>query len=135
VTDTDDATNEFCMIWQNDQDVYNAVIAYVRELLHGVPNMTEQTIGRNVKDRVFSWAYGGGWGYSEGWGGAAASLRDVEKYPDWIEGPPPPGYRNTPFSYFLDPHRYSYVNEEQVGEEARDALGLEGYDRDTGNVL
>jgi hypothetical protein len=95
--------------------------------------MTDQTIGRNVKDRVFSWAYGGGWGYSFGWGHATSSLRDQDRYPDWIEGPPPTGYRTTPFSYFLNRDRYGFVSEEEVGEQARDALGLESGDDDEGD--
>lgn len=119
------ATTEFNMIWQNDQDVYHAVLDDVRGMLRRVPGMTDQTIGRNVKDRVFSWAYGGGWGYSEGWVGTTTSLRDEDRYPDWHEGPPPAGYRPGPFSYFLPRSAYGYVNEETVGEEARDALGLE----------
>lgn len=127
-------TDEFCLVWQNDQDVYNEVVAYVRDLLRQVPGMTDQTIGRNVKDRVFSWAYGGGWGYSSGWGGAVTSLRDSDRFPDWQEGPPPPGYRSTPFSYFLDRSTYGDISEERVGEEAREALGEEGYDPRTGHV-
>jgi hypothetical protein len=119
------ATTEFNMLWQNDQDVYRAVVEYVRDMLRRVPNMTDQTIGRNVKDRVYSWAFGGGWGYSEGWGGATSSLRDDDRYPDWVEGPPPPGYRTSPFAYFLPTYAYGHVDEEAVGEEAREALGLE----------
>jgi hypothetical protein len=122
------ATDEFCLIWQNDQAVYNEVVAYTRDLLRGLPSMTNQTLGRNVKDRVFAWAYGGGWGYSEGWGHATSSLRDEDRYPDWTEGGPPPGYRPTPFSYFLGKDMYGYVSETRVGEEAREALGLESGD-------
>lgn len=119
------ATTEFNMIWQNDQTVYNEVVDCVRDLLRKVPDMTDQTIGRNVKDRVFSWAYGGGYGFSDGWGHATSSLRDQDRYPDWTEGGPPPGYRANPFSYFLPTHAYGQVDEEAVGEDAREALGLE----------
>lgn len=118
-------TDEFNMIWQNDQDLYDAVLDMVRDLLRRVPGMTDQTIGVNVKGRVFAWAYGGGWGYSEGWGGATTSLRDGDRYPDWTEGGPPPGYRANPFSYFLDREAYGFINEEVVGEQAKDALDLE----------
>jgi hypothetical protein len=128
------ATDGFNMIWQNDQDVYLAVLAEVRAMLGGVPGMTLQTIGRNVKDRVFAWAYGGGWGYSEGWGGATSPLLDCLRYPDWEEGPAPAGYRVSPFSYFLSREEYGYVSEERVGEEALEALDLEGYDPTTGTV-
>jgi hypothetical protein len=118
-------TDEFNMIWQNDQDVYHAVLEEVRRMLQQVPGMTDQTIGVNIKARVFSWAYGGGWGYFSGWGGATYSLRDQERYAYWTEGGPPPGYRVTPFSHFLNRDQYGDVNEERVAEEARDALGLE----------
>lgn len=124
-SDVAHATTEFNLIWQNDQVVYNEVLDYVRDLLRGVPNMTDQTIGLNVKARVFSWAFGGGWGFASGWGHSLTSLRDEDRYPDWTEGGPPPGYRANPFSYFLDKDRYGLVNEEVVGEEAREALGLE----------
>jgi hypothetical protein len=128
-------TDEFNMIWQNDQAVYDTVLAYARELLCRVPGMTDQTLGRNVKDRVFAWAYGGGWGYSEGWGGATSSLRDKDRYPGWESGPAPADYRVNSFSYFLDQDTYGQVSEERVAEDVREALGLEGYDDRTGNVL
>jgi hypothetical protein len=118
-------TDEFNMIWQNDQDVYFTTLAYAQALLRQVPGMTEQTLGRNVKDRVFSWAYGGGWGYSSGWRGATTSLRDEDRYPDWSEGGPPPGYRVSPFSYFLGRDKYGHVSEEGIAEQVRDALQIE----------
>lgn len=118
-------TTEFNLVWQNDQDVYHAVLDYARRLLTQVPGMTDQTLGRNVKDRVFSWAYGGGWGWATGWGESTSSLRDDDRYPTWTEGGPPPGYRATPFSYFLDREGYGGVSEEAVAEEVRDALGIE----------
>jgi hypothetical protein len=126
--DDNNTTHEFNLIWQNDQAVYNEVVEYVRDLLRGVPGMTDQTIGRNVKDRVFSWAYGGGWGYSYGWGHSTTSLRDADRYPDWTEGGPPPGYKAGPFSYFLDMDQYRFVSEEEVGDQARDALAIESAD-------
>ena len=119
------ATTEFNLLWQNPQEVYNAVVDYARDLLRRQPTMTDMTLGRNVKDRVFAWAYGGGWGYSEGWGGATSSLRDDDRYPDWVEGPPPPGYRNTPFNHFLPTHTFGQVDEEDVAQEVREALKLE----------
>lgn len=129
------STTEFNQIWQNDQDVYNAVLSYARSLVRGVPGMTDQTLGRNVKDRVFSWAYGGGWGWGAGWGGAETSLRDKDRYPHWEFGPAPADYRVSPFSYFPDREAYGDVSEEAIAEEVRDALGLEGYDAKTGQVL
>jgi hypothetical protein len=119
------STDEFNLVWQNDQDVYLEVLALARELLARVPGMTDQTLGRNIKDRVFSWAYGGGWGYSDGWGHATSSLRDGDRFPSWVEGPPPAGYRTTPFSYFLDREQYGEVSEEAIAEDVREALELE----------
>ena len=118
-----DPTHEFNMVWENDYALYHEVLDMVRPMVER--GLTDQTIGRNVKDRVFSWAFGGGWGYADGWGGATSSLRDDDRYPDWIEGPPPAGYRSGPFSYFLERDAYGAVDEEQVGESAREALGLE----------
>lgn len=105
-------TTEFNMIWQNDQDLYKAVLAYARELLRGVPGMTPQTIGRNVKDRMFAWAFGGGWGWPTGW----------------------PGSWRT-FEYFLGRDQYRWVSETVVGEEVLDALNLEGYDPRDGSAM
>ena len=119
------ATTEFNLVWQNDQDVYHAVLDYARDCYAQVPGMTDQTLGRNVKDRVFAWAYGGGWGHAAGWGGATTSLRDDDRYPDWREGPPPRGYRSNPWSYFLDREKYGDVSEEAIAEEVRDALNIE----------
>lgn len=127
-------TGEFNLIWQNDQDVYRAVIDYVRNMRPRMFVMTDQTLGRNVKDRVFAWAYGGGWGFSDGWGGSVTSLRDDDRYPDWTEGGPPPGYRVNPFSYFLGKDSYGFVSEEGVAEQVREALRCEGYDPQTGEV-
>lgn len=116
------ATGEFNRIWQNNQEVCHAVLDYARELLRTNPTITDMTLGRNVKDRVFAWAFGGGWGYSTGWGGATSSLRDSDRYPGWVEGPPPPGYRANPFSYFLPTHAFGRVDEEEVGEEVRETI-------------
>lgn len=41
---------------ENDRGTYFALLAYVRELLKGVPDMTEQTIGVNLKLRLRTWA-------------------------------------------------------------------------------
>jgi hypothetical protein len=78
------------------------VLSYARELLVRLPTMTDQTLGRNVKDRVFAWAFGGGWGWAEGW--------------------PGPG---RPFDYFLSREDYGLVSEESIAESVREALGLE----------
>ena len=97
------ATREFDMIWENDYDLYLATLAYARDLLRRTPNMTDQTLGRNVKDRVFAWAFGGGWGWSD-------------FYP----------HDHRAFDYFLKREQHGDVQDERVGERVRDALGIEG---------
>lgn len=96
---TNHETTEFNMIWQNDYHLYQAVLGFARDLLAQVPGMTDQALGRNVKDRVFAWAFGGGWGHAEGWDSRA-------------------------FDYFLTREDYGSVSEESVAEEVRDALGM-----------
>lgn len=78
------------------------MLAYARELLDRLPTMTDQTLGRNVKDRVFAWAFGGGWGHSGLWVGRAST-----------------------FDHFLSREDYGRVSEESIAESVRDALGLE----------
>lgn len=109
MTVENDATREFNMHWQNDYDLYKEVVSLAREMLRRVPGMTQQTIGRNVKDRVFAWQQGGGWGYDDG----RKHVRALE--------------------YLRVAH--ADVQEDLVGEEVLDALGLEGYDPVTGNVI
>ena len=79
------------------------MLSYASELLAQLPTMTDQTLGRNIKDRVFAWAFGGGWGWSSGW--------------------PGPGQ---PFQYFLSREDYGRISEESIAESVRDALGEEG---------
>jgi hypothetical protein len=129
------ATTEFNLVWQNDQDIYNAVLDYARNMSPRMEFQTDQTLGRNVKDRVFAWCYGGGWGFSEGWGGSTTSLRDDDRYPDWKDGGPPANYRANPFSYFLTKEQYHLVSEEAIAEDVREALGIEGFDPRTGCVI
>jgi len=126
MTEWNHETTEFNLVWQNDQAVYHAVLDYARGLLRQVPGMTDQTMGRNVEDGVFAWAYGGGWGWASGWGGSTEPLLDHLRYPDWpdLTGPPV-GYRPTPFSYFLPREAYGSVSEEAIAEEVRDALQIE----------
>jgi hypothetical protein len=90
------------MIWCNDQDLYLATLAYARELLRRMPQMSDQTLGRNVKDRVFAWAFGGGWGHDGLWVGRADT-----------------------FDYFVRREDYGDVSELAVAEEVRDCLGIE----------
>lgn len=57
------ATFEFCSTVDNHEALYYAVRDYARDLLRGLPTMSDQALGRNVRDRVLSWAFGGGWGF------------------------------------------------------------------------
>lgn len=104
---TNHPTWHFVAIMQNDQTLYNAVVRYGYDLLARVPGMTDQTLGRNVKDRVHSWANGGGWGYPHG----HATLRfDTLRH--------------------LDLTVANEVDETEVGEAVRVAIALETYDSD-----
>jgi len=49
------ATWAFDLHWSNDEPLYRAVLDYSRELLRRVPTMTQQTLGRNVRDTVQRW--------------------------------------------------------------------------------
>lgn len=49
------ATWYFNLHWQNDQELYLAVLDFARVCLRQVPNMTEQTLGLNVRDTVWRW--------------------------------------------------------------------------------
>lgn len=104
------ASWHFSVIWHNDYDLHHALIDYSRQLLRSVPGMTDQTLGRNIKDRVYSWANGGGYGYDN-----APRFVDVLRHlqPD------------TP---------YAEVNEDEVGADMRETLALQGYDPTTGLV-
>lgn len=96
-------TRNFNMVWENDYDVYHLVLAHSRDLLKQVPSMTDQTLGRNVKDYVFALRNGGGWGWPEGFGSAHA--RHVLQ---WIGA-----------------DTYGEVSEEEVAEQVRELLGIE----------
>lgn len=93
-------TFNFISTVDNDFDLYEAVKAYTVDLLDRHPWMTDQTLGRNIKDRVFAWANGGGWGYDC-----------------------PPRFQNV--LQYLDLADYGRVNEEEVAESVRDALDVE----------
>lgn len=104
------ATREFNMHWLNDQDLYDDVILFARHLLRQVGGkMTPQTLGRNIKDRVYAWKEGGGWGYDN----------------------PPKHVRA--LEYLRVPH--AEVQEELVAEEVYGILGIEGYSPETGEVV
>lgn len=90
------ATFQFNVIWQNDQALYNAVLAYAKDMT----DLTDQTLGRNVKDRVYAWANDGGWGYGPG------RKFDILKH--------------------LDLTGYPQVSETEVGEAVRESLTTEG---------
>lgn len=51
------ATWYFNLHWTNDYILYHAVLDYSRGLLRRVPSMTDQTLGRNVRDAVQRWCH------------------------------------------------------------------------------
>jgi hypothetical protein len=97
------ATRNFNMVWQNDYDVYHLVLDKARDCLRQVPGMTDQTLGRNVKDYVFALRCAGGWGYPTGMG-----TPQVRATLQWI-----------------DVADYGKVSEEEVAEQVRELLGIE----------
>jgi hypothetical protein len=50
-----EASRTFGMHWANDYALYHAVLSYARDLLRVQPGMTDQTLGRNVRDQVARW--------------------------------------------------------------------------------
>lgn len=63
---TNNAGWYFSLHWSNDYALYHAVLDHARELLRRVPSMTDQTLGRNLRDAVQRWcmdeaAYPLGW--------------------------------------------------------------------------
>jgi hypothetical protein len=52
---TADANWAFSLHWTNDQELYNAVLDLARVYLRRVPGMTDQTLGRNIRDSVQRW--------------------------------------------------------------------------------
>lgn len=51
----EEATRTFGMHWADDYALYHAVLDEARELLYHVPGMTDQTLGRNIRDTVARW--------------------------------------------------------------------------------
>jgi hypothetical protein len=93
-------TWHFNLVWHNDQELYNAVVEYARDLLRRVPNMDDETLGTNVKARLHSWARGWGWGYDD-----CLRYQHVLRHLDW---------------------RYAgWVSEVEVAESVREAIDLE----------
>lgn len=80
---------------ENDSGTFEALLAFVRDLLRGVPDMTPQTVGVNIKTMLRSWV----------------------EYPD---NRPPAASR-----YLLDDMRkirWEHVNEEDLGESWLDTV-------------
>jgi len=64
-----DETYYFILHWKNDEPLYRDVLLYAGECLRRVPDMTDLTLGRNVKDTVRRWVADGevvGLGWDEG---------------------------------------------------------------------
>lgn len=101
--DAEYATRNFNMVWENDYEVYHLVLALGRDLVRRQPNMTAQTLGRNVKDYVFALRNRGGWGYPTGMG-----TPHTANVLQWI-----------------DATSHGLVSEEEVAEQVRDLLGIE----------
>ena len=103
------ATWAFNLHWQNDEPLYRAVIMFGRVCLGRVPNMTDQTLGRNVRDAVRRWCVdrqvtGLGWDADLGY---------------------PPVSRSVLAMLAEEVGEFNLVSEETVGEEVREAMVIE----------
>lgn len=97
----------FNLHWTNDYSLYHAVLDYSRGLLRRVPSMTDQTLGRNVRDAVQRWCEDG---VAEplGWQDRAYTIKPavLEMMRREVED-------------------FNRVSEEAVGAEVRELLGEE----------
>lgn len=95
------------MHYSNDQDLYHCVLAYAAWCLKRIPSMSNQTLGRNVRDNLQRWAAEGrvtrlGWG------------------PDHY-----PQVRPEVLATMANEVTWVYVVEDQLGMDVRESLGLE----------
>lgn len=105
------ASDTFDMHWVNDQEFYLAVLDHARELLRRVPTMTDQTLGRNVRDAVQRWCMEGK-ASPLGW--------QVRAYPV------SPAVLTMMRSEVEQAGGFNAVSEESVAESVRELLGIEG---------
>ncbi len=103
---TQSPTWYFNLHWSNDEPLYRAVLRYGGSLLSRLPNMTDQTLGRNVIDQVASWCADGGWGRPAGERPSGVNAAVLKMMAEEVGN-------------FRD------VNEEEVGEQVRESLGIE----------
>jgi len=101
------ATFRVCVDGWNNEPIYNAILKLTEECLSKVPNMTDQTLGRNIKDAMRRWAQD-----------AVTGTDDRERYPSLVRVEP------SPSSTFLlrDWHRtvpLTDINEDDLGAQAR----------------
>jgi hypothetical protein len=104
------ATWAFSLWWSNDEPLYRNVLAYATECLRRVPNMTDQTLGLNVRIEVQRWCMDGqatvlGWGPAKGYA--------------WIVAP------SVLDQMAREVGDFSAVDEVAVGESVRESLGVE----------
>lgn len=105
---TDRADTAFRINWTGDHNLYTAVMHHARMLLRRVPGMTDQTLGRNIRDAVQRWCVD--------------------------EEAEPLGWQET--AYTIDPEvlarmreevrragGFSDVSEDNIGREIRDLMG------------
>lgn len=95
------------MHWSNNQELYHAVLAYGAWVLNRVTTMTDQTLGRNVRDNLQRWADEGrvsrlGWGPDHYPAVAYGVLRAMDQEVEW-----------------------QAVAEAELGADVREALGVD----------
>jgi hypothetical protein len=96
------------MHYSNDQDLYHCVLAYAAWCLNRIPSMSNQTLGRNVRDNLERWASEGkvtrlGWGPDHYPKVSFTVLRGMGSEVDW-----------------------RLIKDPELGADVRESLGVEG---------
>lgn len=95
----------FDVVWANDQELYEAIKSHARAMRPVWEVMTDQTLGRNMKDAIRAMVNDGGWG--------------------WRSCPDEFVAVRTEAVRLLKDINLNNINEEEFGANIRDALGLD----------
>lgn len=121
----------FNLHWSNDEALYRAVLRYAAGCLRRVPNMTDQTLGLNVKNEVRRWCEDG-YVSDLGWspvcldcGARLYTGRDHRCPVTRTVQPALIVSRSVLDMLAEEVGDFSRVNEESVAEDVREALGIE----------
>lgn len=101
-------TFELIATVENNQELYEAMKAYTRTCLERVPGMTDQTLGMNLRLRLYAWA--AGFTVETGWGFDDVAL---------------PHHRFEKALEYYDRTKHGLVNEMELVQMAKTALELD----------